>query len=125
VSDRPRVLVIDDSAEIREVLRDTLELEGYEVVVAADGATGLWLHRQRPADLVITDIFMPEKDGIEIILELANESPSVKIIAMSGGGRMGNFDYLPFAEQFGAVRVLGKPFKSEQLLEAVRSALAV
>jgi CheY-like chemotaxis protein len=124
VTGRSRVLVIDDSPEIREVLRDTLELQGYDVVLATDGAEGLWLHRQRPADLVITDIFMPEKDGIEIILELAKEFPAVKVIAISGGGRMGNFDYLPFAEQFGALRVLPKPFRNEELLEAVRSVLA-
>src|SRR5437763_15450494 len=81
-----RVLVIDDHTEIRELLRLTLQAAGYDVVVAPNGREGLEIHRERPAELVITDIFMPEQEGLETIQELRRQSPRPKIIAMSGGG---------------------------------------
>jgi len=118
-----RILVIDDEAEIRSVLREALEAAGYEVAVAEDGARGLEAQRARPADLVITDIFMPGKEGIETIQELHEEFPGLRIIAMSAGGTLRTLDYLPIAREFGAVRTISKPFDNDTLLAAVREAL--
>jgi len=117
-----RVLVIDDHAEIREILRETLEAAGYAVAVAGNGREGLAAQRRQPADLVITDTFMPEKEGLETIRELRQQSPRPKIIAMSGGGG-GRLDYLPSAQAFGADRVIGKPFDCEAMVAAVREML--
>jgi CheY-like chemotaxis protein len=120
----PLILVIDDEEPVRTVLRQMLEKEGYEVEEAPDGAVGLSLLQDHPIDLVITDLFMPEKEGIETMREVQKSFPQVKIIAMSGGGRMGKLDFLPMAESFGAQRTLAKPFERKELLEAVRAVLA-
>jgi DNA-binding response OmpR family regulator len=114
-----RVLVIDDNPEIRSILAEALELAGYDVDVAPDGRAGVARQRARPADLVITDIFMPEQDGIETILELQREFPGVKIIAISGGGATRNLEYLPAARQLGAVRTIPKPFNCDDVIAAV------
>jgi DNA-binding NtrC family response regulator len=119
-----RILIIDDEREIREMLRDMLRTQGYEVMTAADGHAGTRLQRQHPADLVITDIFMPEKEGIETILDLQTASPGLKIIAISGGGGDYNVDYLAAARQLGAIRSISKPFDLDDLLATVRDALA-
>ena len=118
------ILVIDDEEPVRTVLRQMLEKEGYEVEEAPDGAVGLSLLQDHPIDLVITDLFMPEKEGIETMREVQKSFPQVKIIAMSGGGRMGKLDFLPMAESFGAQRTLAKPFERKELLEAVSAVLA-
>jgi DNA-binding NtrC family response regulator len=118
-----RVLVIDDEEEIRAILRDILEAEGHEVLLAEDGDRGIALHRARPADLVITDIFMPGKEGIETILELQEGFPGLKIIAMSGGGLLQTLEYLRAARTLGAVRALVKPFDHDALLATVREVL--
>ena len=120
----PLILVIDDEEPVRTVLRQMLEKEGYNVEEAADGAVGLSLLQDHPIDLIITDLFMPEKEGIETMREVRRSFPQVKIIAMSGGGRMGKLDFLPMAESFGAQRTLAKPFERKELLEAVRAVLA-
>ena len=89
------------------------------------GLLGLELQRREPADIVITDIFMPFKDGIETIVELREQFPDTRIIAMSGGGQhLKKHDYLWAAQEFGAVTTLHKPFDAEQLLEAVRKIIA-
>ena len=119
-----RVLVIDDETQVRNMLRQMLERAGYEVEEAANGAVGVGLYRQTPADLIITDILMPEKDGIETILALRKTHPEVKIIAISGGGRTEKLEILLAAESFGALRTLAKPFERQELLEAVRTVLA-
>jgi two-component system, chemotaxis family, chemotaxis protein CheY len=118
------ILVIDDEEPVRTVLRQMLEKDGYEVEEAPDGAVGLSLLQDHPIDLVITDLFMPEKEGIETMREVQKSFPQVKIIAMSGGGRMGKLDFLPMAESFGAQRTLAKPFERKELLETVRAVLA-
>lgn len=118
------ILVIDDEEPVRAVLRQMLEKEGYKVEEAPDGAIGMSLLQDRPIDLIITDLFMPEKEGIETMREVRKSFPQVKIIAMSGGGRMGKLDFLPMAESFGAQRTLAKPFERKELLEAVRAVLA-
>ncbi|MEW6298076.1 MAG: response regulator [Thermodesulfobacteriota bacterium] len=119
-----RILVIDDEPQVRAMLRQMLEREGYEVVEAEEGEEGLRRYQEQPVDLVITDILMPQKEGIETIRTLRRTNPGVKIIAISGGGRMSKLDLLPIAQTFGAVRTLAKPFERKELLEAVRAVLA-
>jgi YesN/AraC family two-component response regulator len=94
------------------------------VRVARNGDSALRLARAAPVDLIITDIFMPGKEGIETIMEIRRDLPAVKIIAMSGGGHTGELNYLRDAVQLGAVRTLLKPFGNAEILEAVRAALA-
>jgi DNA-binding response OmpR family regulator len=116
-----RILIIDDEEAIRSLLRLTLERAGYEVEDAPDGGIGLQLHRKNPADLIITDILMPEKEGIETIIELRRKYPDVKIIAISGGGRLKTPEiFLTMAEKFGVNRSLAKPVSREALLATVK-----
>ncbi len=118
-----RILVIDDDKEIRSLLRDILEPEGYEVADAPNGRVGIKLYEQHPYDLVITDMLMPEQEGIETIAELQEKSPTVRIVAMSGGGSRGNFNVLIDAKRFGATVTIPKPFGPTEVLAAVRTAL--
>src|SRR3989442_15115046 len=92
-----RILVVDDEPEIGEILEMLLTHVGHEVRVARNGDSALRLPRAGPVDLIITDIFMPGKEGIETIMEIRRDLPSVKIIAMSGGGHTGEPNYLPDA----------------------------
>jgi DNA-binding response OmpR family regulator len=118
-----RVLVIDDDDALREVISDSLESQGYEVTQAINGRKGVDFLDGTPVDLVITDIIMPEQEGVETILEIRKRFPDLKIIAMSGGTRFGTMDYLEVAEKLGAADTLVKPFRQHQLLSVVRSAL--
>ena len=118
-----RILIIDDDAQILKMLRQILEREKYHVTEASNGKEGVRLYRENPADLVITDIIMPEKEGIEIIIELKRDYPNVKIIAISGGGRINPDDYLDIAKKLGANRIFAKPVEREKLLNAVRELL--
>ena len=120
-----RILVIDDDDEIRSVLHDILAREGYNVVVASNGKEGIELYREDPTDLIITDLIMPEKEGIETILELKQDFPDLRFIAISGGGRIDAEDYLDLAQKLGARRTLAKPFKRDALLRSVEDALEV
>jgi len=120
-----RILVIDDEELFRKMLRQMLEMAGYEVLEAADGSHGIALFREMPADLVITDIFMPEKEGISTIGELKREFPNLKIIAVTGGGnKRRGFEYLQFAGKVGADCTLSKPFERQEILDAVKKLLA-
>ncbi len=114
-----RILLIDDDQAFLRPLELILRRAGYEVQTANNGTVGLRLFRQESADLVITDLIMPEKEGLETIMALRQIQPDLKIIAMSGGGRVQAGDYLVVAEQLGATRILGKPFTREELLEMV------
>jgi len=118
-----RILLIEDDPKIRRMLRKMLERGGYEVKEASDGVEGLQMFRKEPADLVITDIIMPRKEGLETILDLRREFPEVKIIAISGGGRLSPEPYLEVAEGFGAIRVFSKPFDLEKFQEAISELL--
>ncbi len=120
-----RILVIDDDVQVRELLRLILEQGGYEVIEAGDGNEGLDRFRTEPTDLVITDIIMPEKEGIQTIRDLQRGSPEVKIIAISGGGRLSAEDCLETAECFGVDRTFTKPFRGAELLEAIQDLLGV
>src|SRR5215470_9909546 len=116
-----RVLVIEDSADLRDLIAQVLLPNGHVVTVADDGEHGLALQRADfGADVLVTDIFMPNRDGIEVIVDFKREYPDVKIIAMSGGtGRFDGFHYLVAAEQAGADVVLHKPFEIDELLAAI------
>ena len=118
-----RVLVIDDEASIRKLLRSILELDGHEVEEADDGSSGIKKYRQNPSDLVITDLIMPEKEGIETIVELKREFPRLKVIAVSGGGVVGPSTYLKMAQKVGADRVFEKPFGFDEMRDAVAELL--
>ncbi len=119
-----RVLVIDDDDAIREVMQRTLADAGYLVLCAADGSAGLRSFQEFLPDLVITDIIMPEREGIETIRAIRSLDAAVPIIAVSGGARIGSLDVLSLAEKFGANRVLVKPFFGSALLNTVREILA-
>ena len=119
----PRILIIDDEAMIRNLLVQILEREGYETITASGGKDGIKIHRENPADLVITDLLMPEKDGIETIMELRRDSRDVKILAMSGGGKIDPETYLQIAKTMGAIETLAKPFDLRELLKTVQELL--
>jgi DNA-binding NtrC family response regulator len=114
-----KILVIEDDEAIRRMAARILARAGYEVIEAGDGKEGVRLFRSDLPNLVVTDIFMPEKEGLETIAELAGESPDVRIIAISGGGNLGILNPLPMAEKLRAARSLTKPFGRNDLLQAV------
>jgi len=115
-----RILLIDDDALARDMLRQMLERAGYDVVEAANGREGLQQYQATAIDLIITDILMPDQDGLETILELRRLAPEAKIIAISGGGQSGLLDLLPVAAKLGAQRTLWKPLRRLELLAAIR-----
>ncbi|MGE3539222.1 MAG: response regulator [Candidatus Tectimicrobiota bacterium] len=119
----PRILLIDDEPYVRDVLRRFLEHAGYEVVEAPNGREALQQYDSIPIDLIITDLLMPEQDGLEIIQALRRQTPCVKIIAISGGGQTGLLDLLPIAEKLGAQCTLRKPLRRHELLAAVQQVL--
>ncbi len=114
-----RILVIDDDNAVRLSVRLALEDADYDVEEAANGQEGMARFRANPADLVVTDIFMPEKEGLETIDEIKRTAPQTKIIAISGGGRMDPEDYLEIARRVGADRSLCKPFDIHLLVATV------
>lgn len=118
------ILVVEDDRALSAALAEALENAGHEVVVSHDGEAGVILARRNPVDLVITDIYMPGKDGLEVISELKLDYPHVKIIAVSGGGRVVHQDPLRAAEVFGADRVFPKPLNLTRLLDAIEELLA-
>lgn len=119
-----RILVVDDDEGVRDYLRSILEREGYEVADAVDGESAVERFRESSADLIITDIIMPGKEGIELILDIRKDHPNVPIIAISGGGRISPDDYLKTAELIGAQRSIAKPIERAEILGAVRDLLA-
>jgi DNA-binding response OmpR family regulator len=120
-----RILVIDDDEEVRQMLRRILEHDGHEVEEAANGDLGIRAFKANPADLVITDIIMPDKEGIETIRDLHRAYPDLKIIAISGGGRVGPSDYLHAARMLGAKRTFTKPFSRQEILDTVHELCGV
>lgn len=118
------IIIIDDERDVRATVRKILERDGHTVRDADNGNQGIRLHRERPADLVITDLFMPDKEGIETIRELRELSPELRILAVSGGASMQPDGPLSDAEFLGADGSLAKPFTVEGLQDKVRSVLA-
>lgn len=114
------VLIVDDNSDMRSFVKIVLERAGFEAQGAADGERAFDLQCAHPVDVLITDIFMPERDGIELIHQFKSAFPQVKIIAMSGGGHVSNMDYLPLAAEIGADSVLRKPFAADTLLRMLQ-----
>jgi CheY-like chemotaxis protein len=113
---KKKLLVVDDDADMRLTLKLALELAGYAVNVAANGREALETQRQEPADVLITDIFMPDADGFEAIDGFRKEFPRTKIVVVSGGAQFSKRDYLPDAELIGVDATLQKPFDVDTLL---------
>ena len=118
-----QILVIDDDPQIGRLLEKVLSRAGHEVVIALNGREGLQLFREGTFDLLITDLIMPEKEGLETIMELRRDYPDSNIIAMSGGGRIGPENYLSMAKKLGVHRTFTKPLLRMELLQAVKEVL--
>jgi DNA-binding NtrC family response regulator len=114
-----RVLLIDDEPMVRKIVRKMLERAGHEVVEAENGRVGIEQLERTNFDLVVTDIIMPEMEGIETLMTVRERFPAVVVITMSGGGRTGNVDFLDVAEKLGASATLQKPFTYVALTEAI------
>ena len=118
-----RVLVIDDNDAIRIILVDALEDEGYDVDDAENGLAAINLVKEKEYELVLTDIIMPDEDGLGAIMKIKKIQPDVKIIAISGGGRINSETYLDMAKQLGADRSFKKPFDINEILDSVAELL--
>jgi YesN/AraC family two-component response regulator len=114
-----KILVLDDEPSILLMIKKMLEKAGYEVATASNGREGMELFEKNKPDLLITDIIMPEKEGLETIFELRRKHPELKIIAISGGGRIDPYGYLPGAKLFGANMVFQKPLVQKEFMQAV------
>jgi CheY-like chemotaxis protein len=119
-----KILVVDDEENIRFVLDELLNSD-YAVSLAANGREALQLAEASAFDLIITDLVMPEMNGIDLVIAIKNKNPDQKIIAMSGGGGItGRFDYLPVVQLLGADKIFAKPFDLREVLAAVNTTLA-
>ncbi len=118
------ILIVDDEEQMRLALRRMLEKAGYSVREAEDGDKAIRIHREKQADLIITDIIMPDKEGLGTILEIKSEFPNTKIFAMSGGGKNSPDQYLRMAKGLGVDGIFVKPFNREEILSAVSKILA-
>ncbi|MDP2173335.1 MAG: response regulator [Candidatus Cloacimonadaceae bacterium] len=118
-----KILVVEDDNSFRNVLVQMLEKAGYEVKQAEDGNRALAICETWEPDVVLTDIIMPDKEGLETIQELLNCKSDIKIIAMSGGGKFGPDSYLPLAKKLGAKAALHKPFMRDELLSTISRVL--
>jgi len=117
------ILVIDDQEPIRRIVRRALENERHAVLDASDGELGMQILERETVDVVITDIFMPELDGIQTLREIRKRFPAVRVIAMSGGDSTGLLDLRKDAELLGAVKSLQKPFTAREIVDVVRAVL--
>ena len=117
------ILVVDDDLAVLDVMSEMLRLEGHEVTVAENGVDAVQCVNDAEFDLVITDLIMPEKEGLETIADIRRSRADLPIIAISGGGRLGPTDYLETARFIGANATLAKPFARQELLSTVESLL--
>ncbi len=117
------ILIIEDDTQVRAYLDNLLRRAGHVTETAADGKEGVAVFREKSVDLVVTDIIMPEKDGIETIADMKRIRPDLKVIAISGGGRSEPGNYLHSAYLLGADRTIKKPFNNKDILAAVRELL--
>jgi CheY-like chemotaxis protein len=117
------ILVVDDDDQVRVLLQHMLERLGHEVTLASDGNQALERYRQKQAEVIFMDLIMPGKEGIETITDVRREFPGAKIVAMSGGGRMGPENYLDLASKLGALRTMAKPFTFAQVQQVVTEVL--
>jgi CheY-like chemotaxis protein len=118
-----KILIIDDDELVLDMMQASLEEEGYEVVVASCGVEGVNRYREELADVVITDLIMPDKEGTEILMEIKREFPKAKVIVMSGGGRNTATGYLATARALGADLAFQKPIQHEKLIEGIEQLL--
>lgn len=119
-----RILLIDDDDAICDVTAQVLRQAGHTVNTAPDGKTGLALHHAEQHDLIITDMVMPDMDGVELIMALRHTEPRPRVIAISGGSQFSEALLLPFAQRLGVQRTLAKPIQADALLQAVAEVLA-
>jgi DNA-binding response OmpR family regulator len=119
---RSTIVVIDDEVDICSSLQERLTMDGYHVRAAPDGRKGLQLYHDHQVDLVITDVLMPEMDGLEVVRKIRRLSSTVPIIVMSGGGGR-DLDFLVEAKEFGATRTISKPFRLEEVVAMVHDLL--
>ncbi len=119
-----RILVIDDNAQLRHILKETLTHAGHEFIEADAGELGMQLYKESPADLVIIDIILPKKGGLETIQELKRDFPKAKFIGISGGFQKKTDKNQALSELLGVEGTLSKPFNSEDLLKMVADVLA-
>lgn len=115
----PSILLVDDDELVRNLLSEILRRADYEVEIAQNGQEAIKLYGERAYDLIVTDLLMPEKEGLEMIMELRRLHPEIRIIAMTGGGRMDPDALLNAASLFGAWRIMRKPFTPEEFIQAV------
>ena len=120
-----KILLVDDDPDIRALLKIMLKVRGHDVEESENGTLAVQAVNTQVFDLVITDLIMPDKEGIETIIELRKNHPEIKIIAMSGGGLGRQQDYLSMAQQLGAARTLEKPFGVKELNQAVDAVLGI
>ena len=118
------ILIIEDDEFVRNMLKQTFERAGYDVGTASNGSIGIQLYKCKPYDVVITDLIMPDMEGIETISNLRKDDPNVKVIAISGGGRNSPDDYLHLAKKLGALKTFPKPVDRNELLDAVKELIA-
>jgi len=119
----PGVLIVEDDADLRELLKDALEKRKYTVVTACNGREAVSKFRPSVIDLVVTDLLMPEEDGLMVIMKIRELKPSVRMIAISGGGKAGPGSYLLMASKLGADHVFSKPFLPSELVMKVRETI--
>lgn len=118
------ILVVDDESPVREMIRAMIESDGHEIHEACNGVEARRICEENAIDLIITDLVMPEKNGIDFIMEVKKSHPNVPVIAISGGGGItGRFDYLQIAKLVGASNILRKPFAMEKLRSTIRNVL--
>ena len=110
-----RILVVDDDEEYTQSIKELIEADGYEVVICNNGRDALTMQALNPFDIIVTDIIMPEVDGLEVIIQVSKSHPSTKLIAISGGGLLHATDLLFMAKHLGASSVLSKPFNYKLL----------
>lgn len=118
-----RILVIEDDDDFRKMLMLMLQQAGYVTLEASNGEEGLRVYNSEQIDLVVTDIFMPEKEGMQTVLELMEKNPAVKIIAISGGGSSDKLEYLESVKDFGVQKTFAKPFVTREFLAGISELL--
>ena len=118
------ILVVDDDPDLLQSLRVLLETYDYTVAIAGNAAAALAAVTERPPDVVLTDIYMPDADGFELINALREKNATVPVIAMSGGGRVGGYDNLSIATHLGAAAVIDKPFSNASLIDTIERVIA-
>ncbi len=117
------ILIVDDNPQLRRVLGEVLSCEGHDVTLAENGVEALEQYEGEPAELVITDLYMPEMDGIELLIRIRHGFPEARVMAISGGGYVAKHPLLDDARLLGAGVTLSKPFRHEEFIDAVERAL--